>query len=115
MDANPGISFQDAQRTYEAIKRERMKARAEYHRQLRIKAEKNHDHVKALALAFTKHRADGKPVEESKVLAKADAAHLELEKDLADAEARAAEKHIEELEASRATNRQMADWTREES
>jgi hypothetical protein len=42
-------------------------------------------------------------------------AHIELDQDLADADARAAEKRWEELKDSRATVRAMADWTREES
>jgi hypothetical protein len=115
INRNPGITFEQAQRGYEQIKRERRKARETYRSHLRVKAQKNHDHAKAMALAFAKHRGEGKPVEESKILAKADAAHLELDRDLADAEAKAALAHLEELEASRASLRQMADWTREES
>jgi hypothetical protein len=113
--ANPGISYEEAQRQYEAIKRQRVQARQEYRTQLRTKAQKNHDLAKAMALAFAKHRGAGKAVEESKILAKADTAHLELDRDLADAEARSAEKHLEELKDSRATVRAMSDWTREES
>ena len=113
--ANPGITFEEAQRQYEAIKRERAKAREDGRRSLGVKAQRKHDHAKAMALAFSKHRLEGKSVEECKILAKADAAHIELEQDLADADARAAEKRWEELKDSRATVRAMADWTREES
>lgn len=113
--ANPGISFEEAQRQYAAIKRERAQAREDGRAFLRTKAQRKHDHAKAMALAFAKYRAQGKPVEESKILAKADAAHIELEQDMADADARAAEKRWEELKDSRATVRAMSDWTREES
>jgi hypothetical protein len=113
--ANPGIAFADAQRTYEAIKQDRVKAREEYRAALRKRANKAHDVTKGMALAFAKHRSEGKPVEESKILAKADVAGLQLEHDLADSEARSALARIEELEAGRATLRQLADWTREET
>lgn len=113
--ANPGITFDEASRQYEAIKRERAKAREDGRGFLGVKAQKKHDHAKAMAVSFTKYRSEGKPVEECKILAKADAAQFELEQDMADADAKAAEKRWEELKDSRATVRAMADWTREES
>ena len=114
-DANPGLDFATAQRRYAAIKRQREESRQTYHDQKVIVANKKHDHTKAFAQRFLHHRADGKGVEESKILAKGDTAHIELEHDLADVEWRTAEKRLEELEAGRATVRQLADWTREEN
>jgi hypothetical protein len=113
--ANPGISFEEAQAMYATIRRERALARESGRKFLGVKAQKKHDHAKAFALKFAEYRSEGKPVEESKILAKADVAHIELDQDLADADARAAEKRWEELKDSRATVRAMADWTREES
>jgi hypothetical protein len=113
--ANPGITFEQAQRQYEAIKRERAAAREEGRQFLHLKAQKKHDHAKAMSMKFAERRAEGMAQEEAKIHAKADCAHIELEQDMADADARAAEKRWEELKDSRATVRAMADWTREES
>ena len=113
--ANPGISWQQAQRGYHNNATARRAAREQLTAALKVKAHKAHDHAKGMALAFVKHRGEGKPVEECKILAKADAAGLELERDLADAEAKSAQARLQELEGERASLRQLIDWTREES
>lgn len=78
------------------------------------KAQANHDHRKAYAVAYTKHRNAGKGVAESEVLAKADSAHFELQRDMADADLKRYSAEVELYKNDRATLRQLAEHAREE-
>ena len=113
--ANPGITFEAAQNGYHANATARRDAREKLEAALTEKAHAEHARAKGLALAFAKYRGQGKPVAEAEILAKADAADKTLDRDLADAKAKAAQARLAELEGERASLRQLVDWTREES
>jgi hypothetical protein len=114
--ANPGIDFATAQNGYHANAAARREARIELRDRLVEKARADHSYRTQLSLDFAKHRADGKGVGESEILAKGGKASLAaLERDLADAKAKAAAARLAELEGERASLRQLVDWTREES
>lgn len=113
---NPvGISFGEAQRGYHDNASARRQARLALEGALYDKARAEHDYRKGLAIAFTKHRGQGKPVSEAEILAKSDAAGKALERDMADARAKGQQARLAELEGERASLRQLVDWTREES
>jgi hypothetical protein len=112
---NPGITFEAAQRGYHDIAAARRKARDQLSEALTRRAQSNFQAAKANAVAFAKYRAAGKPVEESKILAKADSANHVLDADMADVDVKTAQARLDELEGERSSLRQLADWTREES
>jgi len=113
--ANPGVTFEQAQKGYHDNASARRLARLSLEGALIDKANAEHARAKGLAIAFGKYRGQGKPVAESEILAKADAADKTLDRDLADARAKAAQARLAELEGERASLRQLVDWTREES
>ena len=114
--ANPGISWQQAKDGYHDNATARRKAREWLENELTTKARADHEYRTRLSLDFAKHRAEGKGVGESEILAKGGKASLHaLERDLADAKAKAASARLAELEGERASLRQLVDWTREES
>jgi hypothetical protein len=113
--ANPGIDFAQAQRGYHENAGSRRTAREALTKALRAKAQGEHDYRKGLAVAYTRYRNEGKGQGEAEILAKADAAGFALTRDMADADAKAAQARLAELEGERASLRQLIDWTREES
>lgn len=115
VQANPGISFQQAQQGYHSNAEARRQAREALKTALQKKANAEYYRAKGLAIGFAKYRGQGKPVAEAEILAKADAADKTLERDMADAEAKAAQARLAELEGERASLRQLIDWTREET
>lgn len=115
VQANPGIDFAQAQAGYHKNANARRKAREALEEALKKKAQKEHDRAKGLSLAFAQHRGKGEPVAAAEIHARAAVAQVTLERDLADAEAKAASARLAELEGERASLRQLIDWTREES
>jgi hypothetical protein len=113
--ANPGIDFAQAQKGYHDNADARRQARLALEDALKRKAQKEHDRAKGLSVAFAKQRASKAAVEEASIHAKAAVAQITLERDMADAEAKAASARLAELEGERASLRQLIDWTREES
>lgn len=113
---NPApLDYNAAVVAYRKNAESRREARAWLTEKLREKAQADHDHKKARSLKFAQHRAAGKAVEESKIHADADAADYALRRDLADAEAKGASARLDELEAERASLRQLIEYAREES
>lgn len=113
--ANPGITFEAAQGGYRSNAEARRSARHELRDALERKAKHEHAYRKRLALAFATLRAQGKGVQEAEIIAKGEAADCALNRDMADAEAKAAQARLAELEGERASLRQLVDWTREET
>jgi len=111
---NPGIDFAQAQRGYHLNAQARREAREALEKALKLKAQRENDRAKGLSVAFAKHRTDGESVAESEIHAKAAVAQFTLERDMADAEAKAAQARLAELEGERASLRQLIDWVREE-
>ena len=109
------IDYQAATVAYRANAVARRAAREQLVAHLQTKAQAELEYRKGMSVAFAQHRGAGKPVEESKIHAEADAADFKLRRDLADAEAKGASARLAELEAERASLRQLAEWSREES
>jgi hypothetical protein len=102
--ANPGVTFEQAQRGYHQNAEARRSARRDLERYLMEKARAEYDYRKVLAREFAVARADKKGAGES-----------EFTRDMADAKAKGAQARLAELEGERASLRQLVDWTREES
>lgn len=115
IQANPGIDFAQAQKGYRDIASARREARGQLREALTRRAQANFQAAKGNAVAFAKYRSAGKAVEESKILAKADAANHVLDAEMADVDVKTAQARLDELEGERSSLRQLADWTREES
>jgi uncharacterized protein YceH (UPF0502 family) len=113
--ANPGLTFQQAQSGYHTNAEARRKARRDLQDALERKADRERAYRKRLSREFATQRDAGKSVVEADVHAKGAAADIAWRRDMADAVAKAAAHRIAELEAERASLRQLADWTREES
>lgn len=107
-------SLEEARANYVRNARARRTARKTLEEALRERAQGEHDYRKELSKAFAKYRAEGKGVGESEIHARADAAGVALERDLADARAKSAVHRLAELEGERASLRQLGDWGREE-
>ena len=116
MSANPvTLDYNAATQAYRANATARRQARDALVQALTRKARQENEYRKALSLAFARHRGAGKPVDESQIHAKADAADFALRRDLADAEAKGIVARLAELEAERVTLRDLTGWAREES
>jgi hypothetical protein len=113
--ANPGVTFEQAQRGYHQNAEARRSARRDLERYLMEKARAEYDYRKVLAREFAVARADKKGAGESEIIAKGKAAGAAFTRDMADAKAKGAQARLAELEGERASLRQLVDWTREES
>jgi len=83
--------------------------------QLKKKAEAECEYRKALSVAFTKYRGKGSGAGEAEIHARADAARHALDRDIAEARAKASTARLQELEAERASLRQLGDWAQRET
>src|SRR5262245_8607087 len=107
----PTIDFGDLRRAYHENAEQRREVRRDRKRFAEMKADKECLYRKRLWSAFAEKRSDKESVAAAELYARAEAAELGRERDMADACVKDCDHRIDQLEAERASLRQLGEWS----
>jgi hypothetical protein len=105
------LDFATAERKMLDAARRIYEAEKELETRLTDKADATSEYRKALAMAYTRRRAEGKAQDESKILAQADAADAEKAMLITDGLAKAAGESLENRRGDRASLHKIVEWS----
>lgn len=105
------LDFHDAQQRLRQIAQQLRDAEAFHREWVENHADAESAYRKALAQAYTRHRADGKGAGEAEVLSKGDCADLSRARDIAAGMVRAALESLENRRGDRASLHRLVEWS----